>query len=219
MPMLEDEIREQVTAFFSELDGAVRLVLFTQESDCHYCPETRQLVEEIAGLSDQLAVEVYDFVADGEKAGEMKIDKIPAIAVLGAEDYGVRFYGIPSGYEFTSLLHAIRLVADGSNELSEATLQVLADLKEPVHMQVFVTPTCPYCPQAVTLAHRMAIASPMVRADMVEATEFPELSMSYEVMGVPRTVINETVHIEGAAPEPLIVSKLQEALHSGETEE
>jgi glutaredoxin-like protein len=219
MPMLEDEIREQVSAFLGELAGPVRLVLFTQESDCPYCPETRQLVEEIAELSDQLTVEVYDLVTDGDKAEEIKVDKVPAIAVLGAEDYGVRFYGIPSGYEFTSLLHAIRLVASGSTELSEATLQVLADLKEPVHMQVFVTPTCPYCPQSVTLAHQMAIASPMVHADMVEATEFPELSMSYEVMGVPRTVINETVHIEGSAPEPLILEKLQEAFQSGETEE
>ncbi len=62
------------------------------------------------------------------------------------------------------------------------------------------------------LAHQMAIASPMVKADMVEAQEFPQLSVKYQVMGVPRTVINETVHIEGAAPEPMVLDKLQEAL-------
>ncbi len=144
------------------------------------------------------------------------MDKIPAVAVVGAEDYGVRFYGIPSGYEFTSLLHAIKSVAAGKPELSEETLQALAEIAEPVHMQVFVTPTCPYCPQAVVLAHHMAVASPMIRADMVEATEFPHLATKYQVMGVPRTVINETVHVEGAAPEPMVLEKLQEALASAE---
>jgi len=81
-----------------------------------------------------------------------------------------------------------------------------------VHMQVFITPTCPYCSMAVVLAHQMAVASPMVRADMVEAMEFPQLAIKYQVMGVPRTVINETVHIEGAAPEAAVLEKLREAL-------
>jgi glutaredoxin-like protein len=140
------------------------------------------------------------------------VDKIPAIAIIGAEDYGVRFYGIPSGYEFTSLLHAIRMVAAGKPELTEETMKALAEVTEPVHLQVFVTPTCPYCPGSVVLAHQMAVASPMVRADMVEATEFPHLAIKYQVMGVPRTVINDTAHIEGAAPEPMVLEKLREAL-------
>jgi alkyl hydroperoxide reductase subunit AhpF len=79
-------------------------------------------------------------------------------------------------------------------------------------MQVFVTPTCPYCPQAVVLAHKMAAASPLVRADMVEAQEFPHLATKYQVMGVPRTVINETTHVEGAAPESMVLGKLREAV-------
>lgn len=163
-------------------------------------------------ISDRIVAEIYDFQADRAKAEELGIDKIPAIAVIGEQDYGVRFYGIPSGYEFTSLLYAIRYVSEGKTELSDATLKVLEGLTEPVHIQVFVTPTCPYCPQAVTLAHQMAVASPMVRADMVEATEFPHLAYKYQVMGVPRTVINEKVHIEGAVPESYMVAKLQEAV-------
>ncbi len=212
MSMLDDHIRQEVTRFLEGLAGPVRLVLFTRESDCELCPETRQLVEEVAALSDQLTVESFDFVTDAQKAAGMGIDKVPALAIIGAQDYGVRFYGIPSGYEFTSLLYTIRAVASGQPELSEAGLQALAGVNRPVHLQVFVTPTCPYCPQAVLLAHQMAIASPLVRSDMVEASEFPELAMKYQVMGVPRTVINETVHIEGAAPEPLVLEKLREAL-------
>ncbi|HUX75945.1 MAG TPA: thioredoxin family protein [Anaerolineae bacterium] len=216
MPLLNEEIAEQVKQELVDLAGPVRLVMFTQEFECDYCAETRQLVEEVAALSDQLASEIYDFVVDKDRAEELGIDKIPAVAVIGAEDYGVRLYGIPSGYEFTSLLHAIRTVAAGKPELTEETLAALEEVTEPVHIQVFVTPTCPYCPGSVVLAHQLAVASPLVRADMVEATEFPQLAIKYQVMGVPRTVINETVHIEGAAPEPMVLGKLQEALEGTE---
>ena len=126
-----------------------------QTFECEFCSETRQLVEEVAELSDLLTAEVYNFVTDKEKAEELGIDKIPAIAIIGAEDYGVRFYGIPSGYEFTSLLLAIKTVAAGKPDLSEEGLQTLAELAEPVHIQVFVTPTCPYCPGSVVLAHQI----------------------------------------------------------------
>lgn len=212
MAILNDEVREKTQSVLEDLTGQVRLVMFTQNSECEYCEETRQLVEEVGALSDQIAVEVHDFTENKEKAEELGIDKTPAIAVIGAEDYGVRFYGIPSGYEFTSFMDAIQRVAAGEHTLNEETISSLAQIKEPVHMQVFVTPTCPYCPQSVVLAHQLAIASPMVRADMVEATEFPELAMEYEVRGVPRTVINGSAHIEGAAPEQMLMEKLNEAL-------
>jgi len=212
MSLLNEEIKEQVTQELAGLESPVKIVMFTQEFECQYCSETQELIEEIAELSDQLSVEVYDFVADEEKAGELNIDKVPAIAVIGEEDYDVRFYGIPSGYEFSSLLHAIQMVASKETELSAETLEILKELTEPVHIQVFVTPTCPYCPQSVILAHKMAIASPMVRGDMVEAQEFPQISQKYQVMGVPRTVINETAHLEGAAAEPMVIAKLQEVI-------
>ena len=212
MGLLSEEIAEQVKEQFADLEGPVRVVMFTQEFECEFCADTRQMVEEVAGLSDQVTAEIYDFVEDKDKAEELGIDKIPAIAVIGAEDYGVRFYGIPAGYEFASFLKAIEMVAKGAPELSEDGLQALAQIEEPVHLQVFVTPTCPYCQSAVVLAHQMAIASPLVRADMVEAQEFPHLATKYQVMGVPRTVINEAVHVEGAAPEPLMIEKVQEAL-------
>ena len=216
MPLLNKEIEEHVKQELAELAGPVRLVMFTQEFECEYCTETRQLVEEVAALSDKLTAEIYNFVVDKDKADELGVDKIPAIAVIGAEDYGVRLYGIPSGYEFASLLHAIRMVAAGKPELSEETLAALADVTDPVHIQVFVTPTCPYCASSVVLAHQMAVASPNVRADMVEATEFPQLAMKYQVMGVPRTVINDVAHIEGAVPEPMVLQTLQEALQGVE---
>jgi alkyl hydroperoxide reductase subunit AhpF len=92
----------------------------------------------------------------------------------------------------------------------------LDQLADPVHLQVFVTPTCPYCPQAVALGFEMAYASPNVRADGVESSEFPHLAVKYQVAGVPRTVINETTHLEGAAPPDMLLEKIQEALTAGQ---
>lgn len=216
MPLLDDKTRRDVQEMLADIAGPVRLVVFTQPFECDYCKETREIVEEIAELSDQISVEVYDFQDDAEVARKYNVDKIPAIVLLGADgkDYGVRYYGIPSGYEFSSLLHDIKAVAAGPEavELSDETRAFLDSLKEDVHLQVFVTPTCPYCPRAVVLAHAMAIASDRVRADMVEATEFPHLSMKYNVMGVPRTVINDREFVEGAVPEYMLVDAIRAAV-------
>lgn len=141
MPMLKDEHRKEVSEQLEGLPRPVRLVMFTQEFECHYCAETRELTEEIASLSDKLEAVIYDFVADKKEADAYGIDKIPAIAVVGAKDYGVRFYGIPSGYEFVSFMEAIKMVSSGRSELSEATREALAKISDPVHLQVFVTPT------------------------------------------------------------------------------
>ncbi|MFN2122947.1 MAG: protein disulfide oxidoreductase [Candidatus Promineifilaceae bacterium] len=216
MALLSEQDQEHLRNEFVGLQRPVKLVVFTQEFECQYCRETRQIAEEVADLSDQISLEVYDYVADKEIAEQYNIDKIPATIVMaGGEeplDYGIRYYGIPSGYEFSSLIHDILMVGDGSVELAAETEQWLADLTEPLHFQVFVTPTCPYCPQAVLMAHKMAMASELVTADMVEASEFPHLSMKYNVMGVPRTVINEDFHVEGAVPEHMLLAKMQEAV-------
>ena len=141
MPLLDAKTRQAVAAELANLTNPVKLVMFTQTFECQYCAETRQLCEELADLSDQLSVEVYNFVTDQDKADEYGIDKIPAIAVIGAKDYGVRFYGIPSGYEFMSLLDAIKTVSAGEVELMPETMAFLSTLKDPLHIQVFITPT------------------------------------------------------------------------------
>jgi len=133
-----DHLRQEFT---ENLVDPVRLVMFTQELECQYCRETRQIVEEVAALSDKIEAEVYNFVIDKEKVEEYQVDKIPAIAVVGSQDYGVRFFGIPSGYEFTSLVEDIMTVSAGDSRLSAPTREAIAEITNPVHIQVFVTPT------------------------------------------------------------------------------
>jgi glutaredoxin-like protein len=213
MAMIQDSDRATLKEMFEQaFVHDVTLVMFTQTFECDYCRETRQLVEELAEITPRVKAEIYNFATDKEQVGKYNVDKIPGIAIVGERDYGVRFYGIPSGYEFTGLVETMIAVSRGESGLAEKTKQALADLKQPVHFQVFVTPTCPYCPQAVHLVHRMAIESDMVRADGVESIEFPHLAGKYQVQGVPRIVINELYHIEGAAPEAMVVEKLKEAM-------
>jgi len=130
----------------SRMVEPVKLVMFTQQVECQFCAETRQIVDEVASLSDRITAEVLDFVEDKAAAERYGVDKIPAIALVreedtGERDYGIRFYGIPSGYEFTTLIEDILNVSVGATELKAKTKQVLADLAQPVHIQVFVTPT------------------------------------------------------------------------------
>lgn len=216
MSLLKEKDRQHLLKEFAALQQPIKLLVFTQEVECQYCRETRLIAEEVASLSDKITLEIYDFVADREMVEHYGIDKIPAVVVMrGGEqpkDYGIRYYGIPAGYEFSTLISDILMVARGNSGLSAEARAYLAALNKPLHLQVFVTPTCPYCPPAVHLAHQLAFESEWVQADMVEAIEFPHLSMKYQVQGVPRTVINEIAHLEGAAPEGMLLAKIKTAL-------
>jgi len=190
----------------------VRLVVFTQEMECQFCKEARELLQEVASLvPDKINVEIYDFVKDTEKAKEFGVDKVPAIAIIGNKDHGIRYYGIPYGYEFNPFIDNIINVSKGTTNISTETKTKLKALDKPVHIQVFVTLTCPYCPVAAGLAHKFAIESDMVKSDVIEVSEFPHLGQKYSVMGVPKIVINERTELVGAVPEAQFVAHILQA--------
>lgn len=141
MAVLTEDVRNSVQKEFEELPGKVKLVVFTQEFECAHCRENTSLAQEVASLSDKLDIEMHDFVLDKEVVERYGVDKIPAIAVEGEKDYGVRFYGVPAGYEFSSFIEAIKSVSAGESGLAPKTQEALAGLKDPLHLQVFVTPT------------------------------------------------------------------------------
>ncbi|MDQ1301742.1 MAG: hypothetical protein QG637_1664 [Chloroflexota bacterium] len=141
MPLLNEAIRKEVRAALSDVKQPVTLKIFTQTFECQYCKETRELVEEVAALSDSLSSEVYDFVKDSQVAESYGIDKVPAVAVIGKKDYGVRIYGIPAGYEFGALIEDIKMVSSGDSGLAPETRATVAKLTKPIRIQVFSTPT------------------------------------------------------------------------------
>jgi len=196
----------------AEMKDEVHLIVFTQENECQFCKQTRELVQEVASLSDKIKVEVCDFVKDAEKAKEYRIDKVPAIAIVGKKDYGIRYYGIPYGYEFSPFVDNIVNVSKGTTNLLEETKKKLRSIDKPVHIQVFVTLTCPYCSIAAGLAHKFALESDgVVRSDVIDVTEFPHLGHKYSVMGVPKIVINEQTELVGAVPEAQFLAHVLQA--------
>ncbi len=141
MPFLTERDKAALQERFQELSAPVKLVNFTQELECESCHETRRLLEEVAALSDKLSLEVYNFQLDKEKVEQYRIDKIPATVVEGEKDYGIRFFGLPSGYEFSVLIDDILTVSKGRSGLHPETVSKLRGLSHPLHLQVFVTPT------------------------------------------------------------------------------
>jgi alkyl hydroperoxide reductase subunit AhpF len=142
MSLITDEVAGQLKEEFARLANPVRLAVFSQALADPESEQVRRLVEEMAALDPRLTAESYNFVLDKEKAESLGIARIPAIAVLGAEkDFGVRLYGLPSGYEFGSLVDAVLDVSSGASGLSDETRQALAAVDRPVHIQVFSTPT------------------------------------------------------------------------------
>jgi glutaredoxin-like protein len=145
--LLNESIRAQVREVFNnQLLHPVGVILFEEKEDCETCVDTRQLIEEVIGLSDKLSLEVYDLEEKTDLASQYHIDRVPGIVFVGKDgdqviDYGVRMSGIPSGHEFSTLIHDLILVSGRDSGLEQKTRDELKKLTEPVHLQVFVTPT------------------------------------------------------------------------------
>jgi glutaredoxin-like protein len=208
MALLSEKDRQTVRGHLAVIEEPVRLLFFTQTIGA---PETvhvaRQVLDEIVSLSDLVTLEEVNVILEGDRAREYGIEQIPATVLLkGTQDTRIRFLGAPAGYEFMSLIEAVILAGTNDSGLSPDSRALVAEhVTSPLEIQVFVTPTCPHCPRAVTLAHRLAIESPFIRASCVEATEFMELSRKFRVTGVPKTVVNESIEILGALPEDQFV--------------
>ncbi|MEW5878037.1 MAG: protein disulfide oxidoreductase [Acidobacteriota bacterium] len=211
MALLSEKDAKKVQEILNALPATVEVHFFTQELECQFCRETGELLRELAALSPKLKLVEHDFLLDKDAASAFGVEMVPAIVPVGpAGDLGLRFYGIPAGYEFASLLESFKLAAGADPELAPETKEFLAQLAQELELEVYVTPTCPYCPGMVVNAFRLAAASPKVKAAMVEATEFPHLAIRYQVRGVPRTVINRgQAYIEGLVPESHLVETLQ----------
>jgi glutaredoxin-like protein len=213
MALISPDDQERLRADLSAMTRPVRLLFFTQTLDCETCLQTRQILDELPLLSDRISIEEVNFVLERERAEQYGIDRVPAIAVVGQDQAGaerdsnIRFLGTPAGYEFISLIHAVRLVGGAASSLSEASRARVAAVERPMTINVFTTPTCPHCPRAVNLAHEMAWANAHIKAYAVEVTEYPDLARRYHVSGVPKTVVDETIEILGAIPEDEFISQ------------
>jgi NADH-dependent peroxiredoxin subunit F len=197
---MDEATRKELKHVLGHLKNPVRIMFFTQQHACGSCRDQHDLLREFSSISDKIQLETYDFIKDSKTSLRYNIDMIPATIIMGEKDYGIRFYGLTSGYEFSSLLQAILMVSDGNSGLTEEMENLVGLINEPVRIQVMVTMTCPYCFQMVHTAHQFAFINDFIRAEMVDAVEFSTLSQRYDVSSVPKTVINETHSFVGSLP-------------------
>ena len=221
MPLISEKDQQALKDRFKrELKNEVTVRLFTQKAtgltipgrECPYCEDTQKLLEELTALSPKVHLDIKSFYSDTQEVKDAGIERIPATLISRNGESNLKFYGIPMGYEFATIVEDLITVSRGVSPLSLETRKKLKRIKDPVHIQVFVTPTCGYCPQLARMAHAMAMDNPNVTADVIEVQEFPNLARKYMVSGVPKTVINNKVQFVGAVPEATFIGKVLEAL-------
>jgi len=138
--MLSDKDKAYVRKTLAGMQDGVRLVLFSRDGgDCTYCADAEGLLADIAAAEPRVAVETLSLRKDAARAKELGIDKVPGIAILGKKDYGLRYFGLPSGYEFIPFVETIRSVGNDDPELAPETVAALGKLEKPTHLAVFVT--------------------------------------------------------------------------------
>ncbi len=211
MGLFDDKVAKQLKDILAKMKEPVKLTFFTQEFECRACSDAHAFVNEIASLSKMISLSVKDFLKERDEADRLGVDKLPAIVFHDKEgsDLGVKFFGLPGGYEINSFVGALLEASGVRDHLKEEVVRRITAIKKDVHIQVFVTLTCPYCPGAVSAAHRLAMENPKIRADMVDSALYPHLVQKYQVSGVPRIIINETGSLTGAQPVEKILEVIE----------
>ena len=201
MSLFPPEVKKQIMEIFTGLGRPVQILFFKQIDDCQTCPEQEKLLKDLTGFSDKLSLKVYDMGLHGDEAMNYRIKRTPATLIMDENDYGIRFYGLTAGHEFSSLLSTIWLISNGTN-INQQLGELIASIGIPANIKVMTTLTCPYCPQMVKAAHVMAYLNPLITAEAFDVSEYDDLTQRYQVKSVPMTIINDTEVIEGAVSLP-----------------
>lgn len=221
IPLAEqDAIRVKLA---QEMLQPVKIDYFTQREldivvpgrrPCAFCKPTGNMLRELAALNDLISLRVHMFEDDREAVRELGVERIPGIVLRGRSEASLKFYGMPGGTEFPAFLDSIVDVSRNEVLFSTESVESLQKIEEDLRIRVFVTPTCPYCPTMTRAVFQMAMITPRIKAEVIEANEFPELSQRYNVQAVPLTVIEDRVAIPGAVPEKALVEQVLKAAHS-----
>ncbi|MEM3875903.1 MAG: thioredoxin family protein [Candidatus Micrarchaeaceae archaeon] len=202
---------EQIKKVFEKnIENNVDLLFFhnKDKNKCEYCNKMLELLKEIANIDKRIVLTVKDIEKNRKEAQLLNIDNAPALILNGEIKYNLYYFGIPIGFEFPALINDIIDVSRGKTNLSDRAKEKVNSIKKEIDIKVFVTPTCPYCSNVVRLAHQFSIENQLIKSSMIEAVEFNDLANKYEVMGVPKVVINDSVSFEGSVSEERFVDYL-----------
>ena len=202
MPIeLERHTLEWAKFQLTKLGGAVRVRVFAVPGHCVFCNTVEELVGRLAEMSEKIIILRSGFDPEEPAAKDYGIDRHPAIIVHGKQDYGVRFSGIPMGYQFGVFVEDLVMASWGRTDLSEEVKIKLRSVKRPVSIQVYTLPDCPGSPCMARAAHKFSIENGNITADVVDVLEFGELAAEMGVLETPKTVVNGKVEIQGVVRE------------------
>lgn len=209
--LLNKDLEKQVKQILEPMKNPISIVLFTKENDCESCEPTQQIITEVAALSDKIKVSLFDLDKDLAEVKKYNIEMAPSFIILDKDDTykGVKFNGIPAGHEFNSFLSALVEMSGVESEVPADFAARVAKIDKPINIKVFVTMSCPHCPGAVQKAHKLAMMNKNVVGEMIEAQTFYELSEQYNVSGVPKIVINDTIELVGNQPIETFLSSIE----------
>ncbi|MEO0288934.1 MAG: thioredoxin family protein [candidate division WOR-3 bacterium] len=214
MALLSKEDRDYLKNLYRDMKKDVNILFFRTDDKnlCVMCDDIKEILDEMKDLSDKIKVKTYSFEKDVEDVKKYNVKMAPAIVLLSDKDLGVKYYGIPAGYEFSSFVEDINDIGNDFVPLDESIEDDLKSIDKDVHIKVFVTHSCPYCPAAVRTAHKFAMKNEKIKADMIDANTFYDYADSYGVSAVPKVVINDKESFEGGLPEKEFLRRILNSL-------
>ncbi|MGC9132606.1 MAG: protein disulfide oxidoreductase [Candidatus Micrarchaeia archaeon] len=206
---INEEDKAYLKQLFSQsLKEKVNIIFIEGEGET--TKEIKELYEDLILLDERINLVIYQ--KDSKEAKFLKAELTPATIIGGEKIFNAKFLGAPLGYEFSALIDDIIDASRRETRLKIKTKEFIKSIQKNIDIKVFVTPTCPYCPRAVRIAHQFAMENIRINASMIEAMEFPELADKYSVMAVPKIVINDSISFEGALPEEFFVEQIKKSL-------
>lgn len=199
---------EVVKTKFYQLKNNVRLVCFSKESNCLHCQEAKKLFQHISELSSKIEFDIYNFAINNNEDREYEIFDVPAVAIIGKKDFGIRYYCYPQSLELNNFLDDIIYVSTGEHHLPDYVMQKLKELKKKAQLKIFISPWCPYSLPAARTGLKLAIASDFIKVDIIDTSDFLEIADKYKVQAIPMTVVNETQSFYGALGEKHFVDNI-----------
>ena len=211
MNILNEEVKTQLHEILEIMNKKVHLALFTRSGECPTCEETTGMLNDLEGITPKIQVHHYDLEKHRQEASDWEVRMTPSIVVLSEEkEYlGIKFNGIPAGHEINSFIKTLLEVSGAGEDLPEEIMERLESITSPVNIKVFVTLGCPHCPGAVEKAHKLALSSPNISSEMIEAQTFSDLSDEYNVSSVPKVVINDQYEFVGDQPLDVFLEEIE----------
>jgi glutaredoxin-like protein len=210
MPIeLEKRTLEWAQFQLTKLGGPVRIRVFSIHDHCVFCKTVDEVVNSLAEMSEKIVLLRSGFEPDEPVARNYGIERHPAMVIHGKRDFGMRFFGMPIGYQFGVFVEDLVMASTGESDLSGEVKLKLRSLRKPVSIQVYTLPDCPGSPRMARAAHKFAIENNNITADVVDIMEFWDLAAEKRVLETPKTIINGSTEIQGVISERELADRIR----------